>query len=104
MRGQHKKLKKGHSTKAERRFMELCKKLHIPFQTKVMVRDREVDFMIGNNAIEIDAHAQDPLKNSMLFQEGYAPFHFYNWEINDTLIDFLKSLHGRNKSSNPNRE
>ena len=72
--------------------MELCKKLHVPFKTKVMIHGREIDFLIGRNAIEIDAHLQDPLKNSMLFQEGYVPFHFNNWEVNDTLIDFLKSL------------
>ena len=31
-----KKLKKGHSTKAERRFSELLKELHIPFRNNKM--------------------------------------------------------------------
>lgn len=90
MRVQINKLKRGNSTKAERRFMELCKQLHIPFKTKVMIGGREIDFLIGSNAIEIDSHLQDPTKNSMLLNLGYSPFHFFNWEVNDSLIEFLK--------------
>jgi len=103
MRNQLKKLIKGKSTKGERRFMELLKKLRIPFQTKVIISGREVDFLIGNNVIELDAHEQDPYKNSMLLESGYIPFHFYNWEVNDKLIDFLKNLYGRNINTDSNR-
>lgn len=94
MRAQFKKLTKGHSTKAERKFVELLKQLHIPFQAKVKIQGREVDFIIkGKYAIEIDGHQQDPEKNKILMKEGYNPIHFYNWEIpNPNLIEWLKKL------------
>ena len=92
MRNQIKKLIRGKSTKAERRFMELCKKHQIPFRTKVIVGGREVDFIIGNYAIEIDGHRQDSLKNIMLVNNGYIPVHFNSWHINDSLADWLKQL------------
>lgn len=85
-------LKTRHSTKAERKFHELLKKLHIPFKTKVRIQGREVDFLIGRYAIEIDSHSQDVSKNHMLMEEGYYPVHFNNWEINDNLIDWLKII------------
>lgn len=72
------KLTKRHSTKGERRFMEACKKLHIPFQAKVMIQGREIDFLIGNYAIEIDSHQQDPEKNKMLIAQGLNPIHMSN--------------------------
>jgi very-short-patch-repair endonuclease len=92
MRNQINKLKISKSTKGERRFMELLKKLHIPFRTKVIVGGREVDFIIGHYAIEIDGHQQDGLKNTMLANEGYIPIHLNNWHINDSLADWLKSI------------
>jgi very-short-patch-repair endonuclease len=88
----NKKLIKGKSTKAERRFHELLKKSHIPFKCKVKIEGREVDFLIGKYAIEIDGHQQDVLKNKMLIEKGYNPIHFNNWEINETLIDWLKTI------------
>lgn len=72
--------------------MELLKRLHIPFRTKVIVKDREVDFIIRQYAIEIDGHPQDTLKNIMLVQEGFIPIHLYNWEINDSLVDWLTQI------------
>lgn len=89
------KLIKGHSTKAERRFSELLKKLHIPFQTKVRIQGREIDFLIGKYAIEIDSHPQDVSKNQMLIDAGYSPIHFGSWMIpNPHLIEWLKNIHG----------
>ncbi len=85
-------IKRVNSTKAERRFMELCKKLHIPFQAKVRISGREVDFLIGNNAIDIDGHGQDVAKNKMLIRLGFNPIHLNNNEINDDLIYWLKKL------------
>lgn len=72
--------------------MELCKKLHIPFQTKVKIKGREVDFLIGIFAIEIDGHGQDPEKNSLILQAGYTPIHFYNWQITPDLEEWLRKL------------
>ncbi len=92
MRNQIKKLTRGHSTKAERRFMELLKELHIPFQTKVKIQGREIDFLVKNYAIEIDGHAQDVEKNFLIIHAGYTPWHFYNWEITPELRDWLKKL------------
>ena len=84
-----------HSTKAERRFSEILKKLHIPFQTKVKINDREIDFLIKNYAIDIDGHKQDVAKNKMLIEAGYNPIHFNNNEIpNPNLIEWLKEIYG----------
>lgn len=92
MRNQLNKLSKRHSTKSERRFSELLKRVHIPFKTKVLIGGREIDFLIGDYAIEIDFHEQDIKKNCMLVEMGYKPIHYHNWEINDNLIQWLKQL------------
>ena len=97
MRSNINKIIKGYSTKSERRFCELLKKLHIPFRYKVKIQDREVDFLIGNTVIELDGHPQDSSKNWMLIKEGYNPIHFNSWEIpNDNLVKWLKN-NGWNK-------
>lgn len=81
------------STKAERKFHEILKKLKIPFQSKVKIGNREVDFIIKNYAIDIDGHEQDVLKNIMLVRHGYSPVHFNNNEIpNPRLIEWLRNL------------
>jgi very-short-patch-repair endonuclease len=94
MRNQIKKLTKGKSTKNERRFMEFLKELHIPFRTKVIIGGREVDFVIGHYAIEIDGHQQDSKKNVMLLNNKYWPVHLNNCHINDKLfiVDWLKKI------------
>jgi len=81
------KLQKKNSTKAERRFIEILKKNHIPFRTKVIIEGREVDFLVGKRAIDIDGHKQDVQKNIMLVKAGYIPIHFSNKDI----IDLLKA-------------
>lgn len=90
MRMQQNKLVKGRSTKAERRFMEQLKKLHIPFRTKVKIQGREVDFICGHYAIDIDGHEQNKIKNNILFEEGYTPIHIDNNSVNKINISFLK--------------
>jgi len=81
------------STKAERRFHEILKKFHIPFQSKVKIGDREVDFVIKNYAIDIDGHEQDVVKNKMLMSQGYNPVHFNNNEIpNPNMIEWLTKI------------
>jgi very-short-patch-repair endonuclease len=92
MRRQLLKLTKRKSTRGERKFAELCKKLHIPFRTKVIIGGREIDFIIGRYAIEIDGHQQDSSKNIMLANKGYIPMHFNNWNINDSLVDWIKQI------------
>lgn len=88
------KLLKTHSsTSAERRFHELLKKLHVPFRHKVKIQGREVDFVIGKYAIEIDGHSQSIEKNNLLLREGYSPIHFNNNEIpNPNLVEWLKNI------------
>jgi len=81
MRKQLLKLQKGNSTSAERRFAEVLKKNHIPFKAKVIVKGREVDFLIGKYAIDIDGHDQDGAKNVHLVNAGYIPIHFSNLEV-----------------------
>lgn len=75
------KLRKGVSTKAERRFAERLKRAHIPFKAKVMIGGREVDFLIGRYAIEINGHEQDTDKNEMLVREGFTPVHISNRDV-----------------------
>lgn len=93
MRKELEKLKRGSSTKGERKFMELCKKLHIPFKAKAKIAGREVDFVIGRYAIEIDGHQQDTGKNTTLYLEGYWPVHIHNWQIGEeAIVDWLKKI------------
>jgi len=79
------KLQKGHSTSAERRFAELLKRNKIPFETKVKIQNKEVDFLIGKYAVEISGHEQNTDKNEMLAKAGYIPIHFHNSEVNEKL-------------------
>lgn len=99
MRYQILKLNKKQSTKSERRFVELLKKNRIPFKAKVKIKGREVDFLIGKYAIDIDCHKQDGNKNKILFEAGYIPIHFTNREVRDNqkvIEDYLKQIYGRN--------
>jgi len=77
-------------TKSERRFIELLKRAHIPFKTKVKIQGREVDFLIGRYCIDVDCHQQDGLKNHMLADAGYIPIHLTNKEVKEKLIKKLK--------------
>ena len=72
---------KKQSTKFERKFYEVLKELHIPFKHRWTIAGREVDFLIGKYAIEIDGHKQDSSKNIDLIKLGYIPIHFTNDEI-----------------------
>lgn len=66
--------------------MELLKKHHIPFKAKAMIGGREVDFIVGHYAIDIDGHEQDASKNEMLVNRGWIPIHYYNSEIKEEII------------------
>lgn len=92
MRRQLNKLVKGKSTKAERRFSELLKKNHIRFKYRQMIQGREVDFLVGKYAIEIDGHDQEGKKNHILADVGYIPIHYNNSDITENLnIKYLKN-------------
>ena len=82
---------KKHSTKAERRFAEILKSRHIPFNHRVKINGRECDFLIGKYVVEVDSHDQDSLKNRMLVEEGYTPLHFNNKEIK-TFEEWVKKI------------
>jgi very-short-patch-repair endonuclease len=97
MRYQLLKLSKKKSTKSERIFSEVLKKERLKFRTKVKICGREVDFLIGNVAIDIDCHEQDALKNAMLVDNGYIPVHLSNKEAKDkryvqNIINKIKKL------------
>lgn len=92
-RNQLLKLQRGHSTKAERRFAEILKKNHIPFKTKVIVNKREIDFLVGKYAIDIDGHDQARGKNEMLVCAGLIPIHFSNREIKSNAYKFSEWSH-----------
>lgn len=81
--------------------MEMLKRNHIPFQTKVIVGNREVDFIVGSYAIDLDAHPQNIDKNIMLIREGYIPIHYNNWDVVSPLIEewFKKINASRNRIS-----
>ncbi len=98
MRYQLLKLNKRQSTKEERIFSELLKELHIPFRTKVVIAKREVDFIIGKYAIEIDGHLQEnSKKNEILVKAGYIPIHIQNYEIynRNKIKKFLNQTYGK---------
>lgn len=92
MRHQINKLKKGHSTKSERLFLEILKRKRIPFRTKVKIKNREVDFLIRKYAIDIDGHEQDGLKNHMLADNGYIPIHLDNKSVKKYGESILKTI------------
>lgn len=93
MRHQLERLQRGKSTKAERRFAERLKQMRVRFKTKVIIAGREVDFVIGRYAIEINGHGQDTEKNEMLVREGYIPLHVANRDVLTTSLKYLQQ-HG----------
>ena len=80
---------KKHSTKSERIFIEALKERHVEFLFRIKVENKEVDFIIGDYAIEINGHEQDVKKNEMLASYGYIPIHLHNSEVNEEKIKRL---------------
>jgi len=78
------------STKAERRVYEVLKILKIPFKHRWLVKGLEIDFLIGDYALELDGHAQDPERNHKIKSLGLTPLHLSNEATNDPA--YLKSL------------
>ena len=87
------RVKKQHSSKTERIFYEVLKELRIPFKHRWIIAGREIDFIVGNYAIEIDGHEQDTIKNEILASKGYIPIHINNSEINKKyIINLIKKI------------
>ena len=76
-------LTKKNSTRAERVFAQALTELRVPFEHRVQIQAQEVDFIFNEYAVEIDGHEQDPYKNFMLLEAGYAPLHLSNAQLKD---------------------
>lgn len=80
-------IKKKNSTKHERIFYELLKKHKIPFKHRWLVDGREIDFIVGEYAIEINGHEQDEQKTIFLIEHGFVPIHIPNEQLENELIN-----------------
>lgn len=69
---------KKHFTRAERIVGEILKSNHIPFRSKVLINNKEIDFLVGEYAIEIDGHTHSGEKNDSLLKAGFIPVQFTN--------------------------
>ena len=84
-------INKRQSTKPERIVYQALNELRIPFKHRWLIDGREIDFVVGNYAIEIDGHEQDVEKNNQLARLGYTPIHLHNSEITkDTIKKLIK--------------
>lgn len=82
-------LTKQNSTKTERIVYEVLKEMKVPFKHRWIVQGKEVDFIIGKYAIEINGHNQNTNKNEFLSKEGYIPIHINNSEVN---VEYITNL------------
>lgn len=72
---------------------EVLKEFQIPFRHRWMIDGMEVDFVIGNYALEINGHDQNTDKNELLAKSGYTPIHMHNSEINrENIIKLINKL------------
>ena len=84
---------KKHSTKPERIMYEVLKEMKVSFKHRWIISGREIDFVIGDYAIEINGHEQDTDKNVSLVEEGYIPIHIHNSEVSkEYIIKLLKQI------------
>ena len=67
----------------------MLQELRIPFKIKSIIKGFEIDFLIGNNVIEIDGHIQNTNKNKILMEAGYNVYHFDNSEIGEKSKQWL---------------
>lgn len=86
------RITKKNSTKAEREFYEMLKFLKIPFKHRWLVKEKEVDFIVGKYAVEINGHPQNIQKNKFLVENGYIPVHFSNKAIREQKEETIKKL------------
>lgn len=71
-------INKANSTKPERIFIEILKHNHIPFKHRIKLDGMEIDFMVGNYAIELDGHEQSTKKNAKIINKGLQIVHYRN--------------------------
>lgn len=93
-------VRKSSSTKSERIMIEILKRNHITFEHRKKVLGREIDFIIGKLAVEIDGHEQSSKRNDWLVRQGFTPVHYTNKgiqtnrkEIEDDIISKIWHLH-----------
>ena len=87
------KLKKRNATKSERIIGEMLKCNRIKFLTKVVIANREFDFLIkGKYVLEIGNHPQDSEKNKMILEKGYHLQQITNKEVIENRIKLEKFL------------
>ena len=74
--------------------MEILKTERIRFRTKVKIKGHEVDFLIGNNIVEIRNSRQRPERNQTLLEAGYNLFYLTSGDVKKTtkIIEFLNFL------------
>lgn len=60
-----------------------------------MIDGREVDFIIGNYAVEIDGHAQNAQRNGWLLSSGYVPIHYSNHALRHNRGEVEKDITNR---------
>lgn len=75
------RINKKNSTKTERKFYEILKELKKPFKHRWIINGFEIDFLVGNYAIELDGHEQSGERNHTLANLGYIPLHINNSEL-----------------------
>lgn len=85
-------IRRGSSTKTERIFSEILKRNHIPFKYKKKMNGMEIDFIIGNYAIELDGHLQKGERNRKMFMMGYTPVHYQNSAIRNNLSEVERDI------------
>ncbi len=85
-------ISKRSSTKAERLFYEILKRNNIPFQHRVKIDGNEIDFIVGNYAIEIDGHKQSSQRNAWLILKGFNPVHYQNRAFKENLSSVEKNI------------
>lgn len=90
-------IRKRSSTKAERIFSEILKKNHIPFKHREILNGREIDFLIGKYAVEIDGHHQESVRNDWIISLGYIPIHYTNHSIMNNLLAIEEDIKNKIK-------
>ena len=87
------KLQKYNSTYPERIIGEILKHNRIKFLTKVVIANREIDFLIRDKyVLEIGNHPQDSEKNKMILEKGYHLQQITNKEVIENRIKLEKFL------------
>ena len=87
------RINKKKSTKGERIFYEILKELNIPFKHRWLIEGREIDFVLGKLAIEVDGHKQVSEKNNWLVSKGYVPVHLENKELINNRDNIKKEIY-----------